>query len=456
MGLTFLSVLVCCGAASASDPAASVVISPQNPEMGVGESITVTAQGYDNNGNPVQIQDPNWEWDPQYGTLTVDANNPCQASFQATSPGTGYVLCYEGPPSQQIAYGSTDITIQGGGAYLARIDVTPTTTTLRVGDTTVFTATGYDQNGNVYNIDPIWSTNGGTIDQNGNYDATIPGDFNVYASVSGGTVTGTGNVQVKEAPYLATIVVTPNPVTLELGQTQWFGATGYDQYGNEYSINPVWSCSFGEISKGGTYKPTDIGLYTVVAFAEGKSGSASVEVIAAKPPRLTSISVLPSSMRSYTGLGHFSATGYDQFGNVYPITPTWSVSGGSITQDGWFSGSAIGFYMITASAEGVNGYASYEITNTPIGKISTWGMSTINNGYGYGTTGYLDDLRNNKVKYLINNGYGYAIPDYTTSTQSAITPATPTAQQDITSSPLLYLGGALVAVLAALGIYKLR
>jgi len=49
----------------------------------------------------------------------------------------------------------------GGGTYLTSIDVSPNDVKLTVGEQQLFTATGYDQNGNEYQFDPIWSTTAG-------------------------------------------------------------------------------------------------------------------------------------------------------------------------------------------------------------------------------------------------------------------------------------------------------
>ncbi len=48
----------------------SIVITPQNPTMSVGETLTFTAQGYDQYGDPFPISDPHWEGDGIYGTIT--------------------------------------------------------------------------------------------------------------------------------------------------------------------------------------------------------------------------------------------------------------------------------------------------------------------------------------------------------------------------------------------------
>ena len=69
-------------------------------------------------------------------------------------------------------------------------------TVLRLFDTQIFTAKGFDQNDEEMTITPIWSTNSGTIGQDGNYTATQAGDFTVTASVEGSAVTGTASVHV--------------------------------------------------------------------------------------------------------------------------------------------------------------------------------------------------------------------------------------------------------------------
>ena len=79
---------------------------------------------------------------------------------------------------------------------LASIVVSPASVAMNVGDTQTFIAKGYDQEGGEKIITPSWSTDGGSIDQTGNYHATMAGDFTVTASVTGSTVTGTASVHV--------------------------------------------------------------------------------------------------------------------------------------------------------------------------------------------------------------------------------------------------------------------
>ena len=54
-------------------------------------------------------------------------------------------------------------------------------------------------------------------------------------------------------PVLTTIEITPGSVSLNVGESQPFTATGYDQYGNEFPIAPVWTTSGGVVDASGLY-----------------------------------------------------------------------------------------------------------------------------------------------------------------------------------------------------------
>jgi hypothetical protein len=79
---------------------------------------------------------------------------------------------------------------------------------------------------------------------------------------------------------LTSISVTPNSVLMGNGSTQTFTAAGYDQAGNLMDPQPIfsWSTSGGSVDASGIYTATTTGTFTVTASADGKSGSANVEV----------------------------------------------------------------------------------------------------------------------------------------------------------------------------------
>ena len=80
-------------------------------------------------------------------------------------------------------------------------------------------------------------------------------------------------------------------------------------------------------------------------------------------PVLTTIVVTPATATVYlNGTQQFTATGYDQHGNVMGAAFDWDATAGSITATGLFTApSTGGSVTITASAEGVDGTAAVTV-----------------------------------------------------------------------------------------------
>ena len=165
-------------------------------------------------------------------------------------------------------------------SQLASIKVTPEAVTLKVGNQQLFTAKGFDPDGQEVAITPEWSTTGGSITQDGLYTAEQTGDYSVLATVRGSSVTGEASVHVDPASQLASIKVTPEAVTLKVGNQQSFTAKGFDPDGQEVAITPEWSTTGGSITQDGLYTAEQTGDYSVIATVRGSSvtGEASIQV----------------------------------------------------------------------------------------------------------------------------------------------------------------------------------
>lgn len=163
-------------------------------------------------------------------------------------------------------------------------------------------------------------------------------------------------------PVLTTIVVSPANASIAQNDTQQFTAQGYDQNGDPIAMTPVWSTNGGSINGSGLYTGSAVGNFTVTASASGVSGSASVSV-SNQAPVLTSITVSPSSASiGQNTTQQFTAQGFDQNGNTMSVSPTWTANGGSINGSGLYTGSSVGSFTVTASAQGVSGTASITVT----------------------------------------------------------------------------------------------
>jgi hypothetical protein len=165
------------------------------------------------------------------------------------------------------------VTVTAGP--LATITVTPNPATLAVRTQQQFTAVGRDAGGNVVAINPTWSvTSGGGTIPPGTTGATAlftagdtTGTFSNTVRATQGSIFGTATVIVTAGP-LASITVTPDPVTLGVGTTQTFTAVGRDAVGNVVAIDPSWSVTNG----GGTIPAGTTGA-TAVFTAGNTTGT---------------------------------------------------------------------------------------------------------------------------------------------------------------------------------------
>lgn len=268
----------------------SIEITPADAEIAVGDSMTYTATGKDQNGSGFELTNPVWyttgdgygAFDPESGSNTPD--------FTAERPGSAEVVCTQGGIT-----GRTSLEITGDPAALASIVVLPASVELEVGQSRSFTAIGYDQYGDEFPLSaPSWSVTGdgsGTFDPSGGtssttFTATRPGSAAIVCS-DGDASGQTAILITGDAPQLAEIAITPTTAMVALGSSKLFTASGTDQYGEPYTMDSlVWSVS-GDGN--GTFDPdtgsetttftaTAEGVCTVTAAQDGIEAEAAVEV----------------------------------------------------------------------------------------------------------------------------------------------------------------------------------
>ena len=242
-----------------------------------------------------------------------------------------------------------------------------------------FIATAKDYKGNVVSTSVSWAVvaGGGTIDASGLFTAGgVNGPYynTIQATVGGLTATASVAV-VSSAGPLATITVTPSPVTMAVSGTQQFVATGRDANGNVVAITPTWSvvASGGTISGTGNFTGGEVtGTFTntVRATSGAISGYATV-IVVSSPPVLATITVTPNPATVVVDeTQQFIATGRDGAGNIIAMTPTWSVvaSGGTISGTGNFTAGAVtGTFAntIRATSGAISGYATVTVFSSP-------------------------------------------------------------------------------------------
>lgn len=347
----------------------AIVVSPNPTVLVVGASQQMTAKGTDFAGATVAIS-PTWAVVSGGGTISASG------LFTAGSvPGT-----FPNTITATSNGKSATATVVVTAGPIVTITVTPNPQTLAIGAAQQFVAVARDASGNIVQFTPTWSVvaGGGSISSTGVFTAgTVSGTFANTVQASNNAIRGTATVTVTPGP-LASIVVTPNPVTLTVGLSQQFTAVGRDAGGNAVAIAPVWTVAAG----GGTISTSGLfvagstpGTFTntVTATVGALSGTATVNVTAGP---LATITVTPNPATVAIGAQQqFTAVGMDVGGNILAITPAWNVvaGGGSINSTGFFTaGNTAGTFTNTVSASvgNIAGFATVIVTTGPLASIT--------------------------------------------------------------------------------------
>ena len=361
----------------------SIGITPAQPilQKGVTQAFKATAV-YDDNSTGDVTQQATWSTDDA-SVLSVVATGATAGLATAKAAGSTTITATVGAVS-----GQTSVRVTA--PPLTSITVNPATATMSVNTTRQFTAQGtYADSSTADLTDSVtWSTGLASVisvsnaaGTRGLVTALAVGTDNVVASMSG--IVGMATVTVSVIP-LVSIAVTPNPLTLPQNLTLPLKATATygDQSTQDVTTSATWTVadsSVATVGNLGTAAGQVTGLKansstTVTATLSGKSGSATVNVIA---PTLTSITVTPATAtisagdtQAFTATGTYqgSTTGVDITTQV-----TWSSSNIAVAQvsnaagtngvaSGLTSPARGNTVTITAALNGVQGTATLTVT----------------------------------------------------------------------------------------------
>lgn len=184
----------------------SLEITPTAATLAKGESKSFTVVAKDENGNEIN-SGLTYLWSVSGSIGSVTPVNTKQVTFLAgQNPGTGTLKV-------EVTYGGNTITASADisvAAALASVSITPSTSTIGLNQTQVFTATALDELGNVMNLDFEWSITGavGSI-------TPLFGKSTTFTSttVGSGTIKAKAvfNAITKEASASVTVSTTPPP-----------------------------------------------------------------------------------------------------------------------------------------------------------------------------------------------------------------------------------------------------
>jgi hypothetical protein len=333
-----------------------IIVLPNLAIVTVGSSQLFIAIAYDVYDNIISGVGIDWTTD----VGTVDATGFFTAQ---TTPGTGVVTATNGTIDN-----SATVTVIPGP--VDHIIVTPDPTTLTVGQTHLFSATAYDEYNNLLpGVEFTWITDVGSVDATGLFMAkTMPGTGEVTAM--NGTVNGTASVTVVVGD-VDSIIVTPSPVTVTVGEFLQFTASAYDVYNNLITDETfLWTTNVGVVNTTGFFTAqTTPAIGLVTATSGAISGSADIDVVVGT---MDYIVVTPGSISiMVNGVQEFNAEAFDTYNNLISgVGFDWTTDVGVVDAAGLYTAqSSPGAGTVTATNGTVSGSSSVVVVLLPIEHI---------------------------------------------------------------------------------------
>lgn len=309
--------LLAAGCSSSSPSLDSMAITPSPVRLALGGSSQLALTGTFSDGTRSPVTGATWSASP----ATVVAVNSSGVVTAMTS-GTATVTAAFGGLSASVT-----VTVASGPVVLQSISIVPPAVPLRPGATAQLTVLGAYSDGSSLNVTTGSTFSGtssavATVSSGGLVTAVANGTATVTATHTASGLVATATVTVSTSdPTLASIAVTPSPLSLVVPATGQLTVTG--TYSDRSTKNLTSDCTFVSANNGAatvsatglvTAVGTGTAVVTATHTASGLVGSATVNA-SLVPPTLTSITVEPSAptvaigaTQQLTVTGHYSDT----------------------------------------------------------------------------------------------------------------------------------------------------
>lgn len=377
VGMALLFVAACSGDGGSEpkplppETAAVIEISAQLSLITAGERTQLTARVLGNRGGVLAR------------TVSWSSESPAVASVDGTGMVTGV------GPGTAVLVASADgkagqFSLTVARAPVASVSVSPETATVQVGGSQQLTATPRNAAGSALTDRAVsWNSSAAavaSVDGSGLVQAQAAGTAMITATVEGKAA----SAQITVIPIpVASVAVSPDSATLEVGSTRQFSATARDASGNVLTGRAfTWSSSAAAVAavdSSGVIRAVAPGSATITATSEGQSAAATVTVV---PVPVASITVSPDTATLEPGATlQLEATTRDASGVVLTDrTVTWASSSDAVaTVDaaGAVHAVAAGTASITATSEGVNGSTTIRVVPPPVGSVQVGPTHTL-------------------------------------------------------------------------------
>jgi uncharacterized protein YjdB len=350
--------------------ACSVTIAPGTITVPVNGAVAISGTAFDCSGNSIATK-----------TINFTSNNTAVATVTASGQVIG------------VSVGQTTVSaVANGKSGTAQVTVTPevattvtvspATTTLRLTNQKLFTATAKNSSGTAISGRTFrWSTSNSSIaavDQNGNVTALSPGNVVVAADADG--VIGNASITVTNipigsctlAPVSQRVTVTQQAqpiVTLKDTANNVLPNTGRPL--NWASDNEV----VATVSSSGVITSKKAGSARISASSVEYPNVSCSTTLEAVDPRIVSAVITPRTGSLRVGIPRqFSVALTDSIGQTIPAgrVVTWtsvSPSIATVSATGLVTGLSLGTARIAVNAEGAKDTVSFNVTRIPVSTV---------------------------------------------------------------------------------------
>jgi uncharacterized protein YjdB len=335
----------------------SIAVSPNTSSLPVGEYEQLTATGTYTDGSTQNLTQ-SATWSSSSATASV---SPAGATL-ATAVGTATISAASGTVT-----GTASLTVMP--AVLVGLNVVPATLSLPLGSGSQFQAIATLSDGTQQSVGSsvTWQTSQSgvaTVNAQGYATATGKGVAQLSASYQG--MAGNASISVGAAA-LVRITVSPNQVSLPVGETGQFTATGTYTDGSTQNLtqSATWSssASIASVSPAGAALAKAVGTATISAASGAMTGTASLAVTTAVA---VSLSVAPATLSLPLGTGsQLQAIATMSDGTTQnPATVTWSSTQSSVAAvnaQGFVTAAGKGTAQVSAAYNGLTGSAAIAV-----------------------------------------------------------------------------------------------
>ena len=346
----------------------SITVTPLTPSIAAGFTRQFTATGNYSDGSTADLT----------STATWQSSAPAVATLNSGGLATGLTVGSATiSATRDGKVGSTMLSVTA--PILQSITVAPPTPSIAAGFTQQLTATGTYSDGSTADLTSTatWQSSTAavaTVNSTGLAQGLTVGSATIAATQVGKSGSATLTVT---PPVLQSISVAPATASIAPGQTQQFTAIGTYSDGSAANLTGTvaWqssNTSVATVNSSGLATGVAAGTATITAAQDGKSGSATLTVVARV---LQSITVAPATASVAVGqTQQFTATANYSDGTTANLTSTVVWKSGNnkvaaVNNAGLAKGIASGTATITASQMGKSGTATLTViavNNPPV------------------------------------------------------------------------------------------